>query len=82
MSGGMALAIRGNSAASRNPPAPRIVAVADAFDAMSNDRPYRKSMSNEGWIRFSATGPAAQWDPQVIDAFFRCRDRIRAGIRG
>ena len=63
MSGGMALAIRGNSAA-RDSPGARIVAVADAFDAMSNDRPYRKSMSDQEVDQVLATGPAANGTPR------------------
>jgi putative nucleotidyltransferase with HDIG domain len=47
----------------------RIIAVADAFDAMTTDRPYRKAMPP--WEAFqeivSKTG--TQFDPHVVDAF-------------
>jgi putative nucleotidyltransferase with HDIG domain len=66
----------------RIPAGALIVAVADAFDAMSNDRPYRKRMSDQEVDQVLRDGAGRQWDPQVIDAFFRCRDEIRAGIRG
>jgi putative nucleotidyltransferase with HDIG domain len=55
----------------------RIVAVADAFDAMSSDRPYRKGMPDEQVDRILREGAGKQWDPTVIDAYFRVRDDIR-----
>jgi putative nucleotidyltransferase with HDIG domain len=55
----------------------RIVAVADAFDAMSSDRPYRKAMPDETVDRILKTGAGHQWDPEVISAFFRVREDIR-----
>jgi putative nucleotidyltransferase with HDIG domain len=55
----------------------RIVAVADSFDAMSSDRPYRQGMPDEMVDRVLRQGAGQQWDPMVIDAFFRARDDIR-----
>ena len=55
----------------------RIVAVADAFDAMSSDRPYRKAMPDETVDRILETGAGHQWDPDVVRAFFRVRKDIR-----
>ncbi len=55
----------------------RIVAVADAFDAMTSDRPYRKGMPDARLDEVFRAGAGKQWDPHVIDAFFRCRDEIR-----
>jgi len=59
------------------PLAARIVAVADAFDAMSSDRPYRKGMPEEKVDSILREGAGRQWDPAVIDAYFRARDDIR-----
>jgi len=59
------------------PLAARIVAVADAFDAMSSDRPYRKAMPDETVDRILETGAGLQWDPDVVRAFLRVRDDIR-----
>ena len=51
------------------PLAGRIVAVADSFDAMTNDRPYRKALSpRETWAILS-DGAGTQWDATVIEAF-------------
>ncbi len=63
--------------AERIPPAARIVAVTDAFDAMTSDRPYRKGMSDQQVDAILRAGAGRQWDPAVIDAFFRCRDDLR-----
>ncbi len=55
----------------------RIVSVADAFDAMSSDRPYRNGMPDERLDAILRGGAGQQWDSRVIDAFFRIRDKIR-----
>jgi len=55
----------------------RIVAVADSFDAMGSDRPYRKGMPDEKIDKIFRSGAGQQWDPEVIDAFFRARDDLR-----
>jgi putative nucleotidyltransferase with HDIG domain len=55
----------------------RIVAVADSFDAMGSDRPYRQGMSDEKLDAILREGAGKQWDAQVVDAFFRARNSIR-----
>ncbi|MCE9608187.1 MAG: HD domain-containing protein [Planctomycetia bacterium] len=55
----------------------RIVAVADAYDAMASDRPYRKGMEDEKLDAIFRNGAGKQWDPDVVDAFFRVREDIR-----
>lgn len=55
----------------------RITAVADAFDAMSSDRPYRKGMPESEVDAVFRDGAGKQWDPKVIDAFFAAREDIR-----
>jgi HD-GYP domain-containing protein (c-di-GMP phosphodiesterase class II) len=56
----------------------RILAVADAFDAMSSDRPYRKRLSLAQIDKILVDGRSTQWDPNVIDALFACRSDIEA----
>lgn len=55
----------------------RIMAVADAYDAMTSNRPYRMGMSFETAEAILETNRGPQWDPHVLDAFFRRRDDIR-----
>ena len=47
----------------------RIVAVCDAYDALVNDRPYRKRRSAEEAIAVLVDGAGSQWDPEVVDVF-------------
>lgn len=55
----------------------RVVAVADAYDAMSSDRPYRRGMPLEKVEALFRNGAGQQWDAEVIEAYFRARDDIR-----
>jgi putative nucleotidyltransferase with HDIG domain len=59
----------------------RITAVADAFDAMSSDRPYRRGMPDEKLDAILREGAGRQWDPHVVEAFFASRDEIRDASR-
>lgn len=47
----------------------RIIAVADAYDALTSDRPYRKAMSPFEARDVILNGAETEFDPQVIDAF-------------
>jgi putative two-component system response regulator len=47
----------------------RITAVADAYDAMTTDRPYRKGMTLETALKiFENEIDSGQWDPKVVNA--------------
>jgi putative nucleotidyltransferase with HDIG domain len=47
----------------------RIVAVADAFDAMTTDRPYRKGMPPWEALEEILKNAGKQFDPKVVEAF-------------
>jgi HD-GYP domain-containing protein (c-di-GMP phosphodiesterase class II) len=49
----------------------RILAVADAFDAMTSDRPYRPAMSVEEAYDEVKRCTGRQFDPAVVTAFFK-----------
>ncbi len=49
----------------------RIVAVADSFDAMVTDRPYRKGMPPWNALEELTAKAGTQFDPQVVEAFKR-----------
>jgi HD-GYP domain-containing protein (c-di-GMP phosphodiesterase class II) len=47
----------------------RIVAVADAYDAMSNDRPYRMKLANDRIREEFIKNRGTQFDPTIVTAF-------------
>jgi len=49
----------------------RILAVADAFDAMTSDRPYRSAMSAEEALSEIKRCTGTQFDPAVVVAFLK-----------
>ena len=52
----------------------RILAVADAYEAMTSERPYRKAMSDEVACTEIEHGRGTQFDPEVADTFLKSRD--------
>lgn len=53
------------------PLAARILALADAFDAMTSDRPYRSAMSKEEALAEIKRCTGTQFDPVVVTAFLK-----------
>ncbi|HWD43442.1 MAG TPA: HD domain-containing phosphohydrolase, partial [Actinomycetota bacterium] len=51
------------------PPGARVFSVADAFDAMTSDRPYRKAIPFDQACQEIADGAGSQFDPMVVEAF-------------
>ncbi|MFD2610943.1 HD-GYP domain-containing protein [Paenibacillus gansuensis] len=49
----------------------RIIAIADAYDAMTSDRPYRKGMPVEKALGILEEGSGTQWDPAFTPLFIR-----------
>ena len=47
----------------------RIVSIADVFDAMTSDRPYRKKLSAKEAMHVLKEGERASFDPDLIDMF-------------
>ena len=50
------------------PPASRIILVADAFDVMRSDRPYRRAWSTEQALEELRRGAGLQFDPHCVEA--------------
>lgn len=50
------------------PLAGRIAAVADAFDALLSDRPYRRALELSDAVQVMLGGRGSQFDPAVVDA--------------
>jgi putative two-component system response regulator len=63
----------------------RIVCVADVFDALCSERPYKPKFSMKKCLEIMISERATRFDPQVLDAFFaRLVDieRIRRSVTG
>jgi HD-GYP domain-containing protein (c-di-GMP phosphodiesterase class II) len=56
-------------AGERIPLEARIVKVADAFDAMLSDRPYRKALSLDEALDQLRGGSGSEFDPSAVEAF-------------
>ncbi len=53
----------------------RIILVADAFEAMTSDRPYRRAPGQEFAVAELASNAGGQFDPRVVQALCRALDR-------
>lgn len=54
----------------------KILGVADAYDAMTSDRPYRKGMPRERAIEILLEENGKQFDPAAVDAIIRALRKI------
>lgn len=55
----------------------RIIAVADAYDAMGSDRPYRKKLNKDKILKELKDQSGKQFDPEVVKAFISVLKRER-----
>jgi len=58
----------------------RIFAVADAFDAMTSDRPYRRALDWRKAREEIVSNNGVQFDPKVVEAFLECADAWKEGL--
>ncbi len=58
----------------------RIVAVADVFDALTSERPYKKAWELDKAAAFLREGRGGHFDPACVDAFFAAWDEV-PGVR-
>lgn len=59
----------------------RIIAVADAYEAMTSTRPYRKGYSHHDAVSRLKEGKGWQFDPDVVDCFIKSIKKSRDLIR-
>lgn len=57
----------------------KIIAVADAFDAITTDRPYQKGRDIDAALSILKRGLGSQWDSECVAAFERIRPKLPAG---
>lgn len=60
----------------------RIVAVADVYDALTNDRPYRKGYPQEEAVRIMEGMEGTTFDPEISGLFFSLLLGDGAGVAG
>lgn len=54
------------------PVSARLLSIADAFDAMTSDRPYRKALSGDVAYQEIIDGSGKQFDPGMVEALRSC----------
>jgi putative two-component system response regulator len=47
----------------------RIMAIADVYDALVNERPYKKAIPHDEAVRIVKNGSGTHFDPQLVDVF-------------
>ena len=52
-----------------------ITGLAEAWDAMTTERPYRHALTTEQALAEIRAGSGTQFSPEVVDAFFRAAAR-------
>jgi len=55
----------------------RILAIADSYDAMTSDRPYRKALSQEEAIKELKRCGGTQFDPALVEVFIKALEENR-----
>jgi HD-GYP domain-containing protein (c-di-GMP phosphodiesterase class II) len=55
----------------------RIMAIADAYDALISGRPYKDEVSHEKAVEVILAGSGTQFDPQLVEAFHEISDTFR-----
>jgi len=68
-------------AGERIPVESRIVAIADTFDALTTDRPYKEAWPLERSFDYIRENAGRQFDPACVEAFFDASERIESIYR-
>jgi len=59
----------------------RIAAIVDVFDALTNDRPYKKALPLDRSLEILKKGTGTHFDPEISRAFFSIETEIRSIFR-
>ena len=59
----------------RIPVSARIFAIADVWDALSNDRPYHEAWSREKIIRYFIDESGKHFDPEIMNIFLEMLEK-------
>lgn len=55
----------------------RIMAVADVYDALTSERPYKPKWTSEQALEYIVAGAGTRFDPAVVDALYLEQDRFK-----
>lgn len=58
------------------PLAARIVAIADAYDAITSQRPYKRALPHAEAVRRIVVDSDKHFDPALVEAFMRCQEEF------
>ncbi|MDD5729902.1 MAG: diguanylate cyclase [Candidatus Omnitrophica bacterium] len=53
----------------------RIIALADVYQALTSDRPYRKAFTKEEAIKIILEGSGTQFDPEIVTVFLKILEK-------
>jgi len=59
------------------PLAARLMAVADVYDALISERPYKQPMTHDEALAFIRDGSGTHFDPRIVEALDACVDEVR-----
>jgi putative two-component system response regulator len=59
------------------PLAARMMAVADVYDAIRSERPYKKALSHDQAITILRDSRGGHFDPQIVDVFLSCDAQVQ-----
>jgi len=55
----------------------RIMAIADVYDALISERPYKKAFSHEQAVEIIASDSGKQFDPKIVEVFLEVKDKFK-----
>ena len=59
----------------------RVMAIADVYDALVSERPYKKPFPPDKAVEIIMEGSGKHFDPLVADVFYNVRDKFEAVVR-
>lgn len=59
----------------------RILAICDSYEAMTSERPYRKSLTYKAAIEEIRKGAGKQFDPHLVEPFIRAMEKLLTTVR-
>ncbi len=55
----------------------RITAIADVYDALTSERPYKKAWSHERALEEIVNSSGSHFEPELVEAFIHCAEQFR-----